>query len=174
MKLTRTIRNLAILAVILCNIGCDQVTKTVIRRNMGEYEQLSYLNNHFTITKTENTGAFLSLGDTLPLPVKLVVLSLLPLLVLGGATYFVITKTNISNVLALGICFVIGGGVGNLYDRIVHGSVTDFLHLDFVVFRTGIFNMADVSIMTGMALILCYTYLTKVKPADTYQTPPLE
>ncbi|MFA6946987.1 MAG: signal peptidase II [Pedobacter sp.] len=57
-------------------------------------------------------------------------------------------------ILLTGWCFVIGGGIGNLYDRIVHGSVTDFLHLDLGVFQTGIFNMADVSIMLGMVLIL--------------------
>jgi signal peptidase II len=57
-------------------------------------------------------------------------------------------------VLLIGWCFVIGGGTGNLYDRIIHGSVTDFLHLDLRLFQTGIFNMADVSIMTGMFIII--------------------
>ena len=55
--------------------------------------------------------------------------------------------------MLIGLCFVIGGGVGNLLDRILYGSVTDFLYLKFGIFQTGIFNMADVSIMTGMFLI---------------------
>ena len=59
-----------------------------------------------------------------------------------------------SKSMLVGISFVLGGGIGNMYDRIIHGSVTDFLHIDFVIFQTGIFNMADVSIMTGMFLIL--------------------
>ena len=62
-------------------------------------------------------------------------------------------KTGFGNML-IGLCFVIGGGVGNLFDRIVYGSVTDFLYLKFGIFQTGIFNMADVSIMTGMSVIL--------------------
>jgi len=37
---------------------------------------------------------------------------------------------------------LIGGGIGNVYDCILFGSVTDFLHLDFGIFRTGIFNFA--------------------------------
>lgn len=53
-----------------------------------------------------------------------------------------------------GWCFVIGGGIGNLADRIIHGSVTDFLHLDLGVLQTGIFNFADVSIMAGLMMIL--------------------
>ncbi len=51
---------------------------------------------------------------------------------------------------AIPFAFIIGGGIGNLYDRILYGSVTDFLHMDFQLFRTGIFNMADVSIMIGV------------------------
>ena len=63
--------------------------------------------------------------------------------------------------MQIGICFLIGGGIGNIYDRIVYGSVTDFLHMDFVLFKTGIFNMADVSIMTGIGLLLLQTLLAK-------------
>jgi signal peptidase II len=53
-----------------------------------------------------------------------------------------------------GFCFVIGGGIGNVFDRIVYGSVTDFLHINFGFFQTGIFNLADLSIMTGVFIIL--------------------
>ena len=58
--------------------------------------------------------------------------------------------------VALG--FAIGGGIGNIYDRVVHGSVTDFLHIDLVIFQTGIFNMADVSLMVGMGLFLIQSF----------------
>ena len=48
-----------------------------------------------------------------------------------------------------------------MYDRIIYGSVTDFLHIDFVIFQTGIFNLADVSIMAGMFLILIQSFRKK-------------
>ena len=54
--------------------------------------------------------------------------------------------------------FAIGGGIGNIYDRLVHGSVTDFMHINFGLFQTGIFNMADVSITTGMFIFLYQSY----------------
>ena len=62
---------------------------------------------------------------------------------------------------AVALSFAIGGGIGNIYDRIIHGSVTDFMHIDFGFFETGIFNMADVSIMVGMLLFLVQSYLKK-------------
>ena len=57
-----------------------------------------------------------------------------------------------------GLGFIVGGGIGNMIDRILLGSVTDFLHMDFVLFRTGIFNAADVSIMVGMFLLLFQSF----------------
>jgi signal peptidase II len=71
-----------------------------------------------------------------------------------------------SNYKLVGIIFIIGGGVGNLYDRIIHGSVTDFMHIDFVIFQTGVFNVADMSIMAGMGLILLDAYLTGKKEKE--------
>jgi signal peptidase II len=59
---------------------------------------------------------------------------------------------------ALALSFAIGGGIGNIYDRLVHGSVTDFMHINFGLFQTGIFNMADVSIMVGMFIFLAQSY----------------
>ena len=63
------------------------------------------------------------------------------------------------------IGFIIGGGIGNIYDRFVYGSVTDFFHIDFVIFQTGIFNMADVSVMVGMFILLGEFYLKRVRLA---------
>ena len=63
--------------------------------------------------------------------------------------------------MSVGIIFCIGGGLGNLYDRIVHGSVTDFLHIKFGSLQTGIFNAADVSIMVGFGLILLDAFLKR-------------
>ena len=54
---------------------------------------------------------------------------------------------------------IIGGGIGNIFDRIVYGSVTDFLYLNFGgIMKTGIFNIADLSVTTGMILILISSF----------------
>ena len=63
--------------------------------------------------------------------------------------------------MLVGMCFAIGGGIGNLFDRIHYGSVTDFLHIKWGMFQTGIFNLADVSIITGMIIILIQFFSRK-------------
>ena len=88
------------------------------------------------------------------------------MLILIAAFFYVLLVKHLSNLFA-GISCVIGGGIGNIYDRIQYGSVTDFLHIDLVVFQTGIFNMADVSIMTGMSMIVIDLYRRAVAADDT-------
>ena len=158
---------MAILAVLALNIGCDQVSKSIVRKEMNYNEPISLLQNHFTLIKIENTGAFLSLGDDLVNPYRFILLTLLPVLALTAAVVFIIFKNSFSKIALTGIICVIGGGVGNIYDRIAHGSVTDFMHLRFGIFQTGIFNAADVSIMIGVGLILLDAWVKKRRGKST-------
>ncbi|WP_316841835.1 signal peptidase II [Pedobacter gandavensis] len=150
-----------ILVIILLNVGCDQISKAIVREHIDYYENIKLFSDHFTLTKVENSGAFLSMGDSLHSGVKFVLLLLLPVLVLAMGIYFVMTRKDLSPSMVFGVCCVIGGGIGNLYDRILYGSVTDFLHIDFIIFQTGVFNAADMSIMGGMLLIILDSFQKK-------------
>ena len=143
-----------ILTVLVSNVGCDQMSKAIARNSLGDHQTVSLVNDHLKLMKVENKGAFLSLGSDLPVFLRVVLLNILPLVVLGLAGFYVFTRTNVSRITTIGTCFVIGGGLGNIYDRMVNGSVTDFLHIDFVIFQTGVFNLADVSIMIGAFVIV--------------------
>lgn len=149
-----------LLLIIALNLGCDQFSKVIARKNIEPYEQITIIKDRFILTKVENTGAFLSAGSNLPDFVRLILLTILPIAVLAYGLWFLYVNKNLPRLMQIGICFLIGGGIGNIYDRIVYGSVTDFLHMDFVLFRTGIFNMADVSIMIGMGLLLWQNLIT--------------
>ena len=59
----------------------------------------------------------------------------------------------------IAFCCIIGGGIANVFDRIVLGSVTDFFYIDLGgVFRTGIFNIADMSVTAGMIMLLIASF----------------
>jgi signal peptidase II len=158
MKLHKIIRNLLLILILTANVGCDQISKSFVRQNIIYDDKIALFESYLTLTKVENTGAFLSMGHSLPQPFKILILTILPLCMLGFTLYFVLSREKLSNWMAWGICFIVGGGIGNLFDRIVYGSVTDFLHIDLGFFQTGIFNMADVSIVTG-TLMIFFAYL---------------
>ena len=162
------IRFVVIFTVLIANIGCDQISKNYVRDRVDYDERISIVSNYFTLMKVENSGAFLSLGDSLPDTVRFVTLSLLPLLILGfGVGYLFVKSSSLSKRVVLGFAFVIGGGIGNIYDRLVYGSVTDFLHIDLGIFQTGVFNLADVSIMMGILIVLMESF-TKRNLSDEH------
>lgn len=154
MKITGLFKRAFILFVVFCNFSCDQISKSIVRKEIEHYEVISLIGNYLSLTKVENTGAFLSAGSSLPYFVRLILLSVIPVIFLIYGLYLIMVKKGIPDLIITGWCFVIGGGTGNLYDRIIHGSVTDFLHLDLGFIQTGIFNLADMSIMSGMFMIM--------------------
>jgi signal peptidase II len=155
----RILRTIVIAVVVGSNISCDQISKHIVRQTIDYGSEFKLVDHYLTLTKVENTGAFLSAGNSLSQPARILLLTVLPLLALTFALIFLFGKRNLSALTILGICFIVGGGFGNIYDRIVYGSVTDFLHINFVIFQTGIFNLADVSIMIGMFLVLLSLYV---------------
>lgn len=160
-KIPRKIRILLILFLVLLNVSCDQISKTVVRQNIAPDQKIRVFEDNFILTKVENRGAAYSLGSDLAPFLKIILLQLLPIVVLLFLLRLILIKTSYSKETILGFTFVIGGGIGNLYDRIIHGSVTDFMIMDLGFIKTEIFNMADVSIMLGSFIILVSALFSK-------------
>jgi signal peptidase II len=115
----------------------------------------SYLGDLLRLQLVENPGSFLSLGAALPAPARFWLfvgaVGLLLLAMVIAALFA--RRLDVRQALALAI--VGGGGISNLLDRIVHdGRVTDFLNLGWGALRTGIFNVADMLILVGVALLV--------------------
>lgn len=171
MKVNGIIRTALIVIIVIANVGCDQISKNIVRETISYNEIINVFGDYLILTKVENTGAFLSLGDSLPEPIKFILLTIFPIVVLIVAFVYMWFKVN--NLYSrLGIAFIIGGGIGNLYDRLIFGSVTDFLHIDLGLIQTGIFNMADVSIMVGMFIVIINQLGSNsgLKPTHHHQT----
>jgi signal peptidase II len=151
---TKNFSRFWILIIVLLTVGCDQVSKELTRTKVEPLEYISVISEHFILTNVENTGAMLGFGQHFPPIVKRLLLQGLPLLVLLLLLYRILTKPNLNLLLLIAFALVIGGGIGNLIDRIAHGSVTDFFQIRLGFFRTGIFNIADVAVTTGVFMLL--------------------
>jgi signal peptidase II len=148
----RRILNLLIPALIA--VGIDRLTKNWAVATLKGQPAISYWNDFFRFVFAENEGAFLSLGSGLSDSIRYWVLAVLPILVLLYILYFSLTTHNmlLSQQIAFGL--IIGGGLSNIYDRIVAGKVVDFMNIGIGGLRTGIFNVADNAIMIGLFLML--------------------
>ena len=168
MTLKPITRIILILSLVFLNIGCDQISKRIVRNKIAPNERIEVIKHNVILTKVENSGAAYSLGADLHPLVKVLLLQLLPAIVLVVLLGMLLVKTEYSRPLIFGFCFIVGGGIGNIFDRIAYGSVTDFLYVDLGFFATEIFNMADVSIVFGTIIVLTYSIFGKK------ETPNLE
>ncbi len=161
MKEKKALRILFIILIIISNISLDQISKNIVRQKIEYNTQITVINKYLILTKVENSGAFLGLGDSIYRPIYKLLMILLPLIVLCYALYYLIKRDTLSISLIIGISFLTGGGLGNIYDRILYGSVTDFLYFDFVLFHTGIVNIADISVTIGLFLTIYGFYVNR-------------
>lgn len=149
------IKKILILSLVLLNIGCDQLSKNVVRKNIDTHETIELIGKNFILTKVENNGAMLGFGSELSPILKIVFLQVLPVVVLIILLFRILRKTDMNKWLVFAFACVIGVGIGNLIDRIAYGQVTDFFYIDLGGYlKTGIFNMADVSVTMGVFMIL--------------------
>lgn len=161
MKISRYV---LVFGLIILNIVADQASKIWVRANVEFRSQTEIIGDKFILTNVYNEGAFLGMGSDMNPTLKLVFLLILPVVVLVLALRYVLTSKDIDQWTIVGLAFVIGGGIGNIYDRIVERKVTDFWHIDLGgVFKTGIFNVADVAVMIGMGCILISAITSKKK-----------
>ncbi len=152
-------RNILITIIVLLSIVSDQISKVWARNNLESYIEKNIFGDVFSLIKVENTGAFLGMGSELPETLRVLLLIVLPVIVLISITIYTYIDKSLNKISIIGFSFIIGGGVANIFDRIIFGSVTDFLYLNFGgVFKTGIFNIADLWVTTGMVLILISSF----------------
>jgi len=162
MKASR--RSIFIIITIIANIAFDQISKFWVRTDVIAGSESKIIGDYFTLHNVENAGAFLGMGSDLNPTIKLIVLLILPVVVLGLVTLHLFREKNMDRLTLIGFACIIGGGLANMYDRLLYGSVTDFFHIDLGgIFKTGIFNMADLSVTTGMIMIVTASFIYRKK-----------
>ena len=108
---------------------------------------------------TKNTGAAFSM-----LSGRSVLLIALTVALIAGLTVYLLRAKNLPVMACVGLWSIVGGGIGNLWDRLACGGVIDFIRLDFISFP--IFNAADVFVCVGAGLTLLAVLTAKGGAAD--------
>jgi signal peptidase II len=157
--LTTTRKRLTIiLSLLLVTVGADQFTKYAVRTYLHSPGNFHYFYNCIVLEHAENSGAFLSLGSTLANNTRFWIFTISVAVFLAGALVFLIQKRAMGRWNTIAVTLLIAGGLGNLIDRITRGTVTDFINLGIGPLRTGIFNIADVAIVVGVAILMFFSF----------------
>ncbi|MGI8958287.1 MAG: signal peptidase II [Bryobacteraceae bacterium] len=156
------------LVIAVLVILADRLSKISIQRSMSLFDSLSIIPGWFRIVHTENPGAafgFMAESNSYLRSAVLIGVSALVLVFVASALWG--RRSSFTSLGArLGLSFVLGGAVGNLYDRIVHGTVTDFIEVYHGDWYFPAFNVADSAISVGAILLLMDLLLHREKPIE--------
>ena len=153
----RSLRFSTRLAVLLITmlgcVGCDQVTKSAARSRLPPGQSVSLLGGVLRLQRTENPGAFLSAGESLPSQARRALFTVGGALLVIGAVCWSLFSRQLGFPGVIGAALICSGGLGNLIDRFTRaGYVTDFLYVGIGRLHTGIFNIADFVLLLGLVL----------------------
>lgn len=131
-------------------IVLDQIIKVLIRSTMYIGESVPVIKEVFHITYVQNRGGAFSI-----LSGQGLILTVVPLAAIIFAIWYMEKHLNEHWSLFLSLSLIIGGGIGNLIDRILLGFVTDMI--DFRFFP--VFNIADIAVCVGAGFLILYTLI---------------
>ena len=158
---------LVVLILISC-VGCDRATKSIVKESLASSLPISLLNDSIRVEICENPGALLSLGSNLPSQARFVFFVVCVCAILIFALVFTINSRSLSLMQLVGLSFVVGGGTGNLLDRLFNnGVVVDFMRLGIGPLRTGVFNVADLAIVVGLSMFSLFSVKGRAKATAT-------
>jgi signal peptidase II len=130
----------------------DQVTKGLSQALLAPIRTMEIIPHFLHLTYVENPGVAFGYFEALPDFLRGPLLTLIPALI----CFWLVRLINLSRkdaVLVTAYALILGGAIGNLFDRVALGFVVDFVDIHFARFRFPAFNISDISISTGIIIL---------------------
>ena len=134
----------------------DRLTKTLIETGMTLNESHAIIPGFFHIVHVRNQGIAFGLFAESPSALKTFVLVFLSTIALAGVAYLLWTADPNAGKQSVGLSLLLGGALGNLFDRVQYGAVVDFLDFFAGAYHWPAFNLADSAIVIGGGLLLLH------------------
>jgi signal peptidase II len=130
-------------------LSLDRISKFIIQSTMYEGESIPIFSNIFSLSYIKNEGIAFGL-----FPNHGQILVIMSLLTIGIILFILFRLKDMTFWIACAFGLVLGGAIGNLWDRIQLGGVIDFIDIGFKAWRWPAFNIADSCICVGVLMLL--------------------
>lgn len=147
--------------IALLVIAVDRVTKWTIAHRLSLHDGFQVIPGFFRIIHAENPGAAFGIFADSPSPWKvglLILFSVIALLIVSALLW---KSSHTLTTTGVGLALILGGAIGNLWDRLVSGHVVDFLLFYIGRYQWPAFNVADSAIVIGAGLLVFEILFTK-------------
>jgi signal peptidase II len=142
-------------------IALDRLTKWIIAQRITLHDGVQVIPGFFRIIHTENRGAAFGLFADSPSEWKVALLILFSLIALLIVSALLWKNSHSMTTTGVGLALILGGAIGNLWDRVLSGHVVDFLLFYIGQYQWPAFNLADSAIVVGAGLLVFEILFTK-------------
>ncbi len=167
-KSSGTTRSLYI-GIALAIFLLDRWTKFIVAQKIALFDAITVIPGFFKITHLRNTGAAFSLFADAPAAWRMITLILFSSVALVIVLVLLVKNSRQFTWNGFALALILGGALGNLWDRVLHGWVTDFLLVYYKKWEGPAFNVADSAICVG-AVLLIAEMLFKREHAPAHET----
>jgi signal peptidase II len=152
---------IALLVVLL-----DRVTKWIVAKEISLQDGIPVIPGFFRLTRVENRGAAFGLFADSPTQWKIAILVLFSIVALVIVSALLWRNSHVMTTTGIGLALILGGAVGNLWDRLLSGRVVDFLLFYIGRYQWPAFNVADSAIVCGAGLLVIEILFAKTPAAE--------
>jgi len=140
--------------IALLVLALDRYTKWLIAHRLSVHDSITVIPGFFRIVHAENPGAAFGIFADSPTPWKVALLILFSILALLIVSALLWKNSHRLTSTGVGLSLILGGAIGNLWDRLVSRHVVDFLLLYIGRYQWPAFNVADSAIVVGACLLV--------------------
>lgn len=135
-------------------VALDQLAKAAVRANLPLYASVTIVPGLLDFTHVRNTGAAFGILNAVDFPFKTAIIALVATAALVGVGLYAASLAHHQLAARIGLALIIGGAAGNLVDRLIVGSVVDFVDVYWRSYHFWAFNVADSAITIGVAIMI--------------------
>jgi signal peptidase II len=135
-------------------VAIDQATKAMVRAKVPVHDSVTVIPGFMDITHALNSGAAFGILNGVDFPFKSVLIAVIATAALVGVGMYAASLAHHQLIARLGLALIIGGAAGNLIDRVVAGSVVDFIDVYWRSYHFWAFNVADSAISVGVTIMI--------------------
>jgi len=141
------------LLLVAATLLLDRWTKLLIQKRFDLNESIPVIDGFFNITYVRNTGVAFGIFSSISSPAKSVLLSVFTAFAAVVVVTYSVRSPARNRLLQVALGLILGGALGNLYDRLAYGYVVDFLEFYAGSYHWPSFNVADSAISAGVGLL---------------------
>ena len=144
----------------------DRLTKRLVAKDISLHDSVTVIKRVFYITHVENRGAAFGIFNDSPSQWKIGLLVLFSIVALVIVSALLWKSSHSLTASAIGLSLILGGAMGNLWDRLLNGRVVDFLLVYIGSYQWPAFNVADSAIVVGAGLLVFEILFAKAPAAE--------